>query len=112
MYDLGYSCVVSKRRAAFTLIELLVVIAIIGTLMALLVPAVRRSGRICASACQNNLKQLALAAAHYDCVNGQLPSGYLATPAKSKLITPRPTAPMGVLPSCCPISTRCRSTKP
>src|SRR5690348_17474049 len=69
--------VVSERkRNAFTLVELLVVITIIGMLVALLLPAVQRArerGR--QLQCLNNLKQLALAAVHYDSSKGQLP-GY------------------------------------
>ncbi len=74
----------AARRPAFTLIELLVVIAIIGVLIGLLLPAVQAAREAARRVqCVNNLKQLALASANYEGVNGMYPPGMYFTAGTS-----------------------------
>jgi len=69
-------------RDGFSLVEMIVVVAIIAILLALLLPAVqaaRESSR--RTACQNNLRQLAVALLNYESCNGRLPAAALVSEA-------------------------------
>ena len=69
-------CQVAMERRGFTLVELLVVIAIMATLAALLLPAAQRARESArALECKNHVKQLSLAALHYESSQRHLP-GY------------------------------------
>jgi len=67
-----------SRSRGFTLVELLVVIAIIGTLVALLLPAVQGAREQARRAqCQSNLHNLVIAAQQYHTNMSSYPSGWI-----------------------------------
>lgn len=69
--------------------ELLVVIAIIGVLVALLLPAVQAAReQVRRAACQNSLKNLALAAQQYQISLGSYPSGWICRTDANGNVTP------------------------
>ena len=70
-----------SRRGGFTLIELLVVISIIAVLIALLLPAVQSAREAARRAqCNNNLRQLGLAAQNYHSSHNVFPPGSIPAP--------------------------------
>ena len=69
-----------KKALGFTLVELLVVIAIIGILVGMVLPAVqsvRESARL--ATCQNNVRQIVIAAQNYEGAAKGFPAGWSAS---------------------------------
>jgi prepilin-type N-terminal cleavage/methylation domain-containing protein len=74
------------RVRAFTLVELLVVIAIIGALIGMLLPAVQRARESSRrSTCLSNIRQLALAALHYETRVRRYPALFDELPPQQRL---------------------------
>jgi prepilin-type N-terminal cleavage/methylation domain-containing protein len=68
---MAFSRTSQRTRSAFTLVELLVVVAVIAVLVAMLLPAIQAAREAARRAdCQNNLKNLTLAALNFESARG------------------------------------------
>ena len=77
---------VLKKRPGSTFLKLLLGFTIIAVLVALLLPATRRSGRTARrTQCKNNLKQIALALHNYESIYDALPPAYTVDAAGKPL---------------------------
>lgn len=67
----------ARKRRGFTLVEVLLVIAIVGTLIALLLPAIQAARETARrSSCCNNLRQIAVALQSFHAAKQVFPEGY------------------------------------
>ena len=86
-----------KNPQGFTVIELLVVIAIIGILAGLLLPAINQAREASRrSSCLNNLRQIQLAAHHYESLFKILPAALLTKEFHSVSRLPRTLSDISV----------------
>jgi type II secretory pathway pseudopilin PulG len=69
----------NRLEAGFTIVELLVVVALVGTLVALLLPAIQMSRETARKTqCANNLKQIGLGMHAYVLTQQAFPPGYVS----------------------------------